>query len=652
MKARFKAKISTKLVISLMSVVAISGISSVIFSRNVINNNVVGQAYEELRSHLNMAQYFYTERIKIIYLFINHLSSLGYLQNAILQYNRPILIEKLLEVKKELDIDIITITDARGRVIARANNPESFGDDESDDPYVKYVLENRKSCSGTDIITREKLLRESKKLADQAYIRVIPTLRARPKDKNFEDKGMCKKAAAPIFSEGRLVGVIYGAKLLNNNFEMVDSLKKLLFKDERLGGFEIGTVTIFMDDLRISTNVKNKMGKRAVGTQVSEEVYRKIFEHGKTWLDKAFVVNSWYLSGYSPIYDLDQKVVGILYVGILEEKYNLIKRNATILSLMVIFITICVATALSFYLIKSIMTPIRSLVEASSQMASGNYTEKIEVTSIDEMGYLCVTFNNMVDAIAERDRKLKEQTEMQMAQSEKLASLGRLASGIAHEINNPLTGVLSYSTVLYEEIQDPGYRADLKVIIGETIRCREIVKGILNFARETKIEKQPGNINTVIIELLAILDKHVAFQNIRIKKDLAEGLPEINIDINQIKSVFNNLAVNAADAMHDGGDLTIQTRYDEADKKIIVTVSDTGTGIKKEDLIKIYDPFFTTKETGKGTGLGLSVTYSIVQRHNGTIRVDSTEGKGTTFTIEFPVDMGDNTTDSKTMTMV
>ena len=645
--ARIKAKISTKLVISLMSVVAISGISSVVISRNVINKNVVGQAYEEVRSHLNTALHFYNERVQIIYLFINHLSSLGYLQTAILQNNRPLLIEKLKEVKKELNIDIITITDARGRVIARANSFESYGDDVSGDLFVKYVLENRKSCFGTDIIARDQLLRESKKLADQAYIRVIPTPRARPIDKNFEVNGMCKKAAAPIFSDGRLVGVIYGAKLLNNNFEMVDRIKKLLFKDEMIGGYEIGTLTIFMDDIRISTNVKRSDGRRAVGTQVSEEVYRKIFKEKKVWLDKAFVVNNWYLSGYSPIYGIDHKVIGILYVGILEEKYNQIKRNATLFALMVILITVGIAVLLSVYLIRNIITPIRYLVTASKQMALGNI-EKIEVISTDEMGYLCTTFNKMIDAIAERDRKLKEQTEMQMAQSEKLASLGRLASGIAHEINNPLTGVLSYSTVLYEEIKDPGYRADLKVIIDETLRCREIVKGILDFARETKIDKRPGNINKIIIELFSILEKHVTFQNVRIKKDLAENLPEFNIDVNQIKSVLNNLAVNAADAMHDGGDLTISTRYDEANGKVIVKVSDTGIGIKEEDLSKIYDPFFTTKETGKGTGLGLSVTYSIVHRHNGTIRVESTVGKGTTFTIEFPVDTGGNTDASKT----
>ena len=164
------------------------------------------------------------------------------------------------------------------------------------------------------------------------------------------------------------------------------------------------------------------------------------------------------------------------------------------------------------------------------------------------------------------------------------------------------------------------------------------MKGILDFARETKIEKQRANLNRVINEVLSLLEKHVDFQNIRIKRFLADNLPDISIDVNQIKSVFNNLAVNAADAMHGEGELTIATRYDEERRVIVCTVSDTGVGISEENINKIFDPFFTTKDPGKGTGLGLSVTYGIIQRHNGTISVQSTVGSGTTFTIEFPID--------------
>ncbi|MBN2080358.1 MAG: cache domain-containing protein [Spirochaetes bacterium] len=640
MLTRINARISTKLVISLLSVVVISGISSVVISRNIINKNVLGQAYEDVRSNLKTAQYIYFKRINIIHLFTKHLASLGYLHAAIINNNRVVMHEKLNEVKRELGIDIMTITDARGRVIARANSYDMVGDDMSGDLFVRHVLDSKESCSGTDIVSRNALEKEGRELADRAFITVITTPRSRRKEKSFEADGMCIKAAAPIMYGGRLIGVVYGAKLLNNNFELVDRIKSLLFKDEQIDGYDIGTVTIFMDDLRISTNVKNRDGKRAIGTQVSEEVYSKVIEKKKLWLDKAFVVNNWYLSAYSPIYDLRERAIGILYVGIIEEKYTSISRKAMLYAFLVTLISATVAVALSAYLIRSIISPMRRLVEASKEIARGHYDRKIEVKSRDEMGYLCETFNGMIDAIAERDRKLKEQTEMQIVQSEKLASLGRLASGIAHEINNPLTGVLSYGTVLYDELKDTEYREDLKVIIDETLRCREIVKGILDFARETKIEKRPGNLNQVILESMAILEKHVNFQNIRIKKDLAENIPDINIDINQIKSVLNNLAVNAADAMHDGGDLVIATRYDGEHRKIIVTVSDTGIGIKEEDLNKIFDPFFTTKDTGKGTGLGLSVTYGMVQRHGGTIRVESTVDKGTTFIMEFPVDAG------------
>jgi two-component system, NtrC family, sensor kinase len=637
MKGILKTKISTKLVISLLSIVLISGVSSIIISQNVIKKNVLGQAYEDVRTNLNTARHIYNERINVIYLFINHLSSLEYLQSAIIRNDRTLLSEKLNEVKNELDLDILTITDTAGRVIVRANNFRNFGDSVRDDLFVKYVIENRKSCSGTDMIPREHLLMEDKKLAEQAYIQVMPTQRARQINKTFETNGMCIKAATPVIKSGRFIGVIYGAKILNKNFELVDRIKKLLFKDEQMDKYEIGTVTIFMDDVRISTNVNNIDGTRAVGTRISEEVYRQVFEHGKVWLDKAFVVNNWYLSGYSPIYSITNKIIGILYVGILEEKYNRITRNATIFALAVTLITAFLAIVLSIYLIRSIITPIQSLVAASQEIAEGNYSRKINPVSFDEMGYLCITFNKMIDAIAEKDAKLKEQTEMQIVQSEKLASLGRLASGIAHEINNPLTGILAYSTVLYDEIDDAGRKADMKIIIDETIRCREIVKGILDFARETKTDKRPGDINKVITDGLSILEKNFNFQNIRITKNLAENLPAINIDSNQIRSVINNLAVNAADAMHNGGDLTISTFYDAENKKIVIKVSDTGIGIKEENLSKIYDPFFTTKETGKGTGLGLAVTYGIVQRHNGSIAVHSEVGVGTTFTITFPV---------------
>jgi len=224
-----------------------------------------------------------------------------------------------------------------------------------------------------------------------------------------------------------------------------------------------------------------------------------------------------------------------------------------------------------------------------------------------------------------------------LVQSEKLASLGRMASGIAHEINNPLTGVLTFGSLLMEDLKDTEYSDDLKTIVNETMRCRNIVRGILEFARESKLEKELVNINSIITGSIKIFEHHMTFKDVEIRTGLAENIPDIYLDINQMRSVFNNLAENAAHAMPDGGVLTITTRFHSSTQEIVIIVSDTGIGISEENLARIFDPFFTTKQEDKGTGLGLAVTYGIIERHQGRIEVKSTLNVGTTFTIHLPL---------------
>ncbi len=633
---KVKTNLRIKLIASHLSVVLIIGISSIIVGLRIITNNIVGQAYEQVQNDLKTAQYLYYDKINIIQLFMKHLASLPYMRDAVVYNNRALLINKLQEVRSELNLDILNITDAGGNIIVRARNPRMFGDSVNDDLFVQFVRTYNQSCSGTDITSADYLAREGRDLAEQAFIDLKPTPMARKKDEQHENRGMVIKAATPILQDGRMIGIIYGATLLNKNYNIVDQIKSLVFKDQKFDGFDYGTSTIFLDDLRISTNV-HKDGARAIGTRVSAEVYRKVFEQGKLWLDKAFVVNNWYISAYSPIYNIQNKVIGILYVGIIENKFNQIKRETTIFFLIIILFTLQIAILLAIYLIRNILNPINTLVNASNEIAKGNYQIHIPIETSDELGYLCGTFNTMVGAIVERDNMLKEDTQKQIVHSEKLASLGKLAAGIAHEINNPLTGVLTYSSIMLEELKETEYREDLEIIVSETLRCRKIVREILNFARETRIEKEAASINQVINEALSILEKHVSFQNINIIKELSDTVPEMNIDINQMKSVINNLALNAADAMPDGGSLTIKTVFDPALNSIVIEFTDTGLGISEENISKIFDPFFTTKQTGKGTGLGLAVTYGIIKKHNGQILVKSKINEGTTFTITLPV---------------
>jgi two-component system NtrC family sensor kinase len=232
-----------------------------------------------------------------------------------------------------------------------------------------------------------------------------------------------------------------------------------------------------------------------------------------------------------------------------------------------------------------------------------------------------------------------QDTQVRLLQSEKMASLGSLAAGVAHEINNPLGGILIYASLLMEDFEasgDPRVQ-DLKKIVDEASRCKEIVKSLLEFGRQTESRFEPIDVNKAIVDDLFFLEKQVLFHDIKIIKQLDQSLPPVAGDPNQIKQVFMNMMVNAAEAMSEGGgSLTITTGSTSDASSIFISFHDEGTGIHAEIQSKIFDPFFTTKGVGKGTGLGLSTSYGIIQSHHGNIDVESQPGKGATFTIYLP----------------
>jgi signal transduction histidine kinase/ABC-type phosphate/phosphonate transport system substrate-binding protein len=233
---------------------------------------------------------------------------------------------------------------------------------------------------------------------------------------------------------------------------------------------------------------------------------------------------------------------------------------------------------------------------------------------------------------AERSLRKREQLHLE---SEKLAAVGRLAAGVAHEINNPLTTVLTFSHLLREKegLSDED-KEDLDLVIQETTRASEIVRGLLDFARERPALREPLNLNDVVSRTIPLLASQKAFQRITVCERLQEGLPAVEGDMNRLQQVLLNLSLNACEAMQAGGTLTISTSARGGN--VLLRVTDTGCGIKEEHLDHIFEPFFSTKAVGKGTGLGLSVSYGIVQRHGGTLEVESELGKGTTFIVILP----------------
>jgi signal transduction histidine kinase len=235
-----------------------------------------------------------------------------------------------------------------------------------------------------------------------------------------------------------------------------------------------------------------------------------------------------------------------------------------------------------------------------------------------------------------RDITEKKRLEEQLARSEKLAAVGQLAAGVAHEINNPLGGILVYSYLMLEDLPpDHPERHQVEKIIREATRCKEIIKGLLDFSRQHPSRLKPVNINALVTELLGLVENHLSFQNVSLIKDLAPNLPPVQGDKSKLEQVFLNLFMNAGEAMAGHGTLSVSTSRNTQGAAEI-RVSDTGPGIQPDHLPRLFDPFFTTKEVGRGVGLGLSVSYGIIKQHRGRIYADATAPIGATFVIELP----------------
>jgi len=382
-------------------------------------------------------------------------------------------------------------------------------------------------------------------------------------------------------------------------------------------------------------------------------VYQQVVRKGLPWTSRAFVVHDWYITAYEPIRNLKGDIIGMLYVGILEAPYRDLRRKVIFSFLGAALATVFLLSAVTYLLTTATIKPIDKLLAAMAKVGQGDLSQRVSVSTQDELGRLAQSFNQMTaqleqltenyrllttdleQKVQERTRQL-QQAQEQLVQSEKLSSLGKLAAGVAHEINNPLTSIMINSHLLAEQFgNDERVSEALQLIIEETSRCSAIVRSLLEFARQQPAQMELADVNEVVNRTIQLCESQILMAKVKVHTSLASDLPKVRLDRQKMTQVFTNIVVNAVEAMPEGGTLTVISRR-KGDEAVEIVFADTGCGIPREILGRIFDPFFTTKGA-KGTGLGLSVSYGIVQAHGGTISVESEEASGTMVTVSLPV---------------
>lgn len=512
-------------------------------------------------------------------------------------------------------------------------------------------------------MSRETLSDLAPSLLPRLGIPLVPTPNAAPTERTEEDRALVIVSVAPVRDpQGRLLGYLRGGVLLNRNLAFIDHLNEIVYPEGSLPFGSQGTATLFLDDVRISTNVRLFGRERAIGTRVSQAVRDAVLGRGSTWLDSAFVVNDWYVSGYQPLQDRSGQRVGMLYVGYLERPFTLVKY-AALASIGAIFFTVMVGAAwLSLRWARSIFRPVERMAAIMQAVEAGDARARVgPLANRDELAQLAAHLDHLLDVVDENTRALRrwgeeldakvaertrdleasnaslKRAQEQLVRSEKLAAIGQLTASIAHEVNNPIAviqGNLDLVRDVLGERAQPVH-TELRLIDEQIERMRLIVTQLLQFARPTEYA---GYVET--IDVRRALDASLVLVNHLLAKTRIEvhreHLTERAVGINrqELQQVLINLLVNAIQVMPEGGRLTLRTRPWNG-HGVAIDVEDTGPGISQELRAELFQPFVTRKKDG--TGLGLWISRGIVERYGGDIRAENVSPQGgARFTVLLP----------------
>ncbi|PNH87336.1 two-component sensor histidine kinase [Vibrio diazotrophicus] len=522
-----------------------------------------------------------------------------------------------------------------------------------------------------DVLSGEELQKLEPSLAQRAKVQELS-------GDAVESRGLVSRTVVTVYdSKNKAIGFLDGGELLNNSSGLIDEIRDIVYPYTHDKLRPVGTVTLFLDDLRVSTNVplnSDEREGRAIGTRVSNEVKQAVLVRGEDWIDRAYVYDAWYITAYQPIRNQNNQVIGMLYTGYL--MWPFVKTYLT--NIFEIAVTTFVLLAISSLFVyrgsRDLFRPIERIhrVVKLVQLGKNQRIGPIGLDEKHELAQLAKQFDNMLDLLQQRNdeiqnaaneleekvhsrtTKLIEKTEQlehhiellhttrdKLIVHEKLAALGELTAGIAHEINNPTAVILGNTELIQFELGEEGARIEeeIQAILEQVDRIRNITRSLLQYSRQGGVQDEITwqHVNPIIEESITLVKTGAKKRDIEFVVDL-NARKSVEVNRHLLLQILVNLQMNAIHAMNGKGKLTIQSKdWFEEDRccGAIITIEDEGCGIKPENLKRIFDPFYTTKRDG--TGLGLSVSQSMLSQTGGEIRVQSEVGKGSVFSVFLPV---------------
>lgn len=521
-----------------------------------------------------------------------------------------------------------------------------------------------------DVLNREELEQLDPELAKRAEVPILA-------DGGMEARGLVSRTVIPVYSQvNDLIGFLDGGLLLNNSTVLVDQIRDLIYLSDNDRLRPVGTLTVFLDDLRVSTNVPldsdHRLG-RAIGTRVSAEVYNQVLSQGQQWVDRAYVYDAWYITAYQPIKDQYDNVIGMLYTGYLMWPFvKAYMTNIAEISLITLMLLL-VSGVMVYRGSRDLFRPIERIHKVVKLVQLGK-EKRIGPLGLDdhhELAQLARQFDNMLDALEDRKIELKNaaaqleckvqertaslrekteelelhiqllnQTRDKLVVHEKLAALGELTAGIAHEINNPTAVILGNVELIHFELGEDASRVqeEIDAIHAQIDRIRNITRSLLQYSRQGGVQDEITwqHVNPIIDESITLVKTGTKKRDVEFITDLQAHTP-VEINRHHLLQILVNLQMNAIHAMNGKGKLIVMSEdwIEEGQiKGATIHVIDDGCGIKPENLNRIFSPFYTTKRDG--TGLGLSVSQSILSQTGGELKAESEWGKGSTFSIYLP----------------